>query len=200
MLQLIVGWLLGFVSAIFAEPLRKWIYSPKLKLEFGASPEFRSRTPEEATFRQVVTVHSVHEAEYVRVRATNIRQAVAMRCRAYLVAVERMGGNGEFQATIYCDSIPLAWSCRNEQAYDPVDLPSGVAQFIDVVSTRSQANTSSDFRVEIKPMPYRYLDLFAQQGTFRFTIQVSGENVKPVFIKIVFGWRGIWNDYDAELG
>jgi hypothetical protein len=141
-----------------------------------------------------------HAQEYIRVKATNIRRAIAKKCRAYLVAVEKFDSDGKFQPTIYCDSIPLAWSCRGDQAHDPLDLPNGVAQFIDVASTRSLKNASSTFRVEIKPTPYRYVDLFAQQGTFQFTIQVSGENVKPVFIKIVLVWRGVWNYYEASLG
>jgi len=31
-----------------------------------------------------------------------------------------------------------------------------------------------------------------------FTIQVSGEVVKPAFIKIVFRWAGVWDKYEAH--
>ena len=114
-----------------------------------------------------------------------------------MVKVEKATDSGEFKPTIYEDSIPLSWACRAAQAYDPVDLPRGVVQFVDVISTRS---VSTEFKPEIKPVPFRYIDLFRQTGRFRFTVQVSGENVKPAFIKIVFVWSGIWDKYKATLG
>ncbi len=197
-LNTITGAVLGFGAAIFAEPLRQWIFRPKLKLEFGDDPGYKARTPEEADIPSSPRpIHSVHEAEYIRIKVTNEKRAIAKSCRAYLVAVEKADESGDYKPTIYCDSIPLAWSCRDKQAYDPLDLPRGVAQFVDVVSTRS---VSQDFKPEIKPIPFRYFALFQEHGTFRFTVLVSGENVKPIFIKIVFQWSGLWDRYEASLG
>lgn len=193
-----VGAVLGFAAAVFAEPLRHWIYRPKLKLEFGDDPGYRARTLEEADIPSApVPRHSVHDAEYIRIKITNIKPAIAKSCRAYLVAVEKADEAGKFSPTVYCDSIPLSWACRDSQAYEPLDLPRGVVQFIDVISTRS---ISKDFKPEIRPIPYRYFDLFREHGTFRLTIQVSGDNVKPVFTKIVFRWAGVWDEYETSLG
>jgi hypothetical protein len=35
------------------------------------------------------------------------------------------------------------------------------------------------------------------QARTTFTIQVSGEAVKPAFITIVFRWAGVWDKYEA---
>lgn len=197
-LNTFVGAVLGFAAAVFAEPLRQWIYRPKLKLEFNGDPGCRARTPEQAQLGGGPRpVQSIHEADYIRIKVTNTKPLIAKNCRAYLVGIEKADSSSAFKPTIYGDSIPLPWSCRGEQAYGPLDLPRGIAQFLDVVSTRS---VSADFKPEIKPIPYRYISLFQQQGTFRFTVQVSGENVKPVFIKILFRWTGVWDRYEASLG
>jgi hypothetical protein len=38
------------------------------------------------------------------------------------------------------------------------------------------------------------------QARTTFTIQVSGEAVKLTFIKIVFRWAGVWDEYEAHSG
>ena len=199
LLPVLVGAAVGFASAIFAEPLRRWIFSPKLVLSFEDSTDYRARTPESATYRDpavsAVPIHSNHEAEYVRIKVVNDSRPLAKECRVYLVGIEKKQPNGAFAQTFYCDSIPLAWSCREDKAYEPIDLPNGVAQFIDVVSVRS---ISDEYRLEIKPLPQRYVGFLRDKGTFRFTVQVSGQNAKPVFIRIQFTWNGVWDKYDAK--
>ena len=79
MMDILIGALLGFGAAVFAEPVRRWIYRPKLKLEFGDDPGYRARTPEKSP-----PFNSFYEAEYIRIKVTNIKPAIAMNCRAYL--------------------------------------------------------------------------------------------------------------------
>jgi hypothetical protein len=195
----LVGGAIGFASAVFSEPLRRWLFSPKLTLSFENSSDYRARTPEQVTFRDpqcsAVPIHSTHEAEYIRIKVVNSARPLAKECRAYLVAIEKQRPDGGFESTFYCDSIPLAWSCREDRAFDPVDLPNGVAQFIDLVSVRS---ISSDYKLEIRPLPLRYAGFLRDKGTFRFTVQVSGENAKPVFMRVRFAWDGSWDKYVAS--
>lgn len=53
----VVGFLGGFFTALFAEPLRRWLYEPRLALTFGTSSHFLTRTPE-------ISPNSQHEALY----------------------------------------------------------------------------------------------------------------------------------------
>jgi len=46
-LNTVIGAILGFAAAVLAEPLRHWLYRPKLKLEFGDDPGCMTRTPEQ---------------------------------------------------------------------------------------------------------------------------------------------------------
>jgi hypothetical protein len=196
-LNTLIGAVLGFAAAVFAEPLRQWIYHPKLKLIFDEDPGCKARTPEQAQLQGGPSaVHSTHEADCIRGKVINTKPAIAKSCRVYLVAIEKADDSGHFKPTIYGDSIPLPWACRGEEAYGPLDLPRGIVQFVDIVSARS---VSKDFKPEIKPIPFRYIDLFRQHGKFRFAVQVSGENVKPVLIKVVFNWSGIRDKYETSL-
>lgn len=198
--QTLAGAAIGFVSAIFAEPVRRWIYQPRLEVAFGDSSEYRARTPEQARLsdpqRSAVPIYSSHQAEYIRIKVTNRSSAIAKCCRAYLVGIQKKNVQGAFEPTIFCDSIPLAWSCQENCAYNPIDLPKDVVQFIDLVTVR---DNSSEYRVEIKPVPLRYAGFFRDNGTLRFTIQVSGENVKPKFISVDFSWNGVWDEYEARI-
>lgn len=66
-LNTLVGAVLGFAAAVFAEPLKQWIYRPKLMLSFDEDPGCKARTPEQAQLQGGPRpVHSTHEADYVR--------------------------------------------------------------------------------------------------------------------------------------
>jgi hypothetical protein len=56
----------GFFTALFAEPLRRWIYAPRLKLTFGTSADFFTRTPELTASQQA------SESLFVRLRVENV--------------------------------------------------------------------------------------------------------------------------------
>ena len=188
----LISFLFGFLTAIFAEPLRQLIFRPTLKVQFGESEDYLSLTPEEI---QVNDKSSKIKAYYIRVKVTNIRRAVAKDCKVYLVNVEKEDDNGKFKPTIYCDYIPLAWSCQNMgEQYRGIDLNKGVNQFADVITTRE---ISSVFYPPLKLFPFRYQEIFSQKGTFRFTVQVTSANTEPKTIKIVFHWDGKWDKFQV---
>jgi len=199
MLNTIIGAILGFAAAIFVEPIKRWLYRPKLVLSFGDSAEYQTQTKEHQQKKDLTDnrkdICTYHKASYIRVKVINNKSVLAKGCRAYLVGIEKCSEDGNYSDTIYCDSIPLAWSCHGDQRFVPVDIPNGVNQFVDLVSVRE---TSDAFRVELQFHPYRYEPLFQEKGKFRFTIQVSGENVEPVFEKVDFTWDGLWDKYTCK--
>jgi hypothetical protein len=177
---------LGFVSAVFAEPLRQWLFRPKIELTFEKDSAHVAKTPERGN----------EEAYYIRIGVVTKSRRIAKQCRAYLVQVEEKESS-TFISTTYVDSIQLAWSCRVlGTELNPVDLPPGVVQFVDLVATNSTCNS---YRPQIKPFPFRYRDLFSsKQQTLRFTVQVSGDGFDPEIIKVVFCWNGTWDNFDVS--
>jgi hypothetical protein len=82
------------------------------------------------------------------VKVLNTKPPIAKNCCAYLAGVEKVDGLGQFKQTIYGDSITLPWACRGEEVYGPLELPRGIVQFADIVSTRG---ISADFKPEQYP-------------------------------------------------
>jgi hypothetical protein len=123
----ILAFLGGFLTALFAEPLRLWLFRARVTLEFLNADHFVTSTSEQGG----------HQAKYVRIKAVNHSGRLAKNCRAYLTNIERRGPSGAWEATEYCESMQLGWSARGDGAHTALDLPKDVPCFIDVLSTRS---------------------------------------------------------------
>lgn len=127
---------------------------------------------------------------------TNKRKRIAKSRAAYLVGIEKDDGQGNFEPTIYVDSIPLAWSCRGDLRYSEIDIPYGVSQYFDVLKTSDRGDrVIPQWQFDI----IRYLSLFNQKGRYRLTVLVSGDGVDPVMIKLIFDWKGQWDTFEAFL-
>jgi hypothetical protein len=188
LLSAVLAVLSGWVLALFAEPVHQRIFGPRLELVFKDTEHFVTHTKEG-------TPDSLHEAIYVRVKVTNVKWALAKACRAYLVNVERRGSSGQFEATEYCESLQLAWSAQTEP-YRALDLPRHVPHFVDVVSTRDIEKDA--FRLHIAVPLFRLERLWRTPGTYRFTILVSGDGVRPERIQLCFTWSDHWNDFKVS--
>lgn len=182
----LISFVLGFIIAVFAEPVRQRFFRPELELIFSGR---------EDTITKTLTVAG-SQAVYVRVQVRNKKPKLARACRAYLVNVEAKGASGEFESTAYVDSIQLAWSCQtsgNERV--AIDIPNGVSQYMDVVATSSITNT---FALQIAPFPVRYNVLLSPSPqTYRYTLQVASDGAEPKILKLVFVWKGKWDDVEV---
>jgi len=189
--QLLVGLLAGlfsgFFAAIFADPVKKWFFKPNLILEFDKGYAFITKTYAAINGKKVADVHTI------RVRVTNASRIVARDCRGYLINIEKQNEKGVFVPTIYCDSLPLSWSCRvGTDSFTGIDIHKGINQYLDVIGTES---TSNEFKPKVMVMLFRYSDLFKETGIFRFTIQVTAVDANPSTIKLILNWKGNWDDF-----
>jgi hypothetical protein len=189
----LIGAAIGFTGAIFAEPLRRWLFRPRIALIFGSEAEYRARTPvqvEETSEPDGRPRFGWVQADYIRVRVRNTTRRLATKCRAYLVNVERMGPGGKFVPTIYQDTVPLPWSCRDPNPYEPIDIPGKMSVFLDLASARE---TFAALQLHTSVVPYRYSRLTLEAATYRFTVQVAGEEMDPAEIRICVKWGGGWD-------
>lgn len=191
---LLIAGIIGFVSAVLAEPVRRWFFSPKIKVDFIEGDE---------AFRTTTKVGR-SDAHFIRVRVLIKGFGIAKQCRAYLVNVEKWNESaGKFEATIYCDSLQLAWSAQENPkedyaAYRALDIPKGVPQFIDVVRT---LRGGTNYRVLTKFILNRYQALFEEgEGKFQYTVLVSSDNAKPKSKKVIFDWSGDWENFEVTAG
>ena len=183
----LISFTAGFAIAIFAEPVRRFFFKPKLKSEFQQSPYCISKTYDVVNGKVVADMH------YIRVKVTNTSKIIARDCRAYLINIEKKSEKGKFASTCYCDSIQLAWSCQKEEdSYRGIDISKGVNQYLDVIATKS---TSKEFKPLTIVTTNRDRDLFKETGEFLLTIQVSAHGADPKTIKLEFDWNGIWDNF-----
>ena len=186
---------IGFLSAVFAGPLRNRLFRAQVQLDYSGDEDCVSRTTE--------WVRSVpdepesdygREAIYLRVRVRNKKKIIAKSCRAYLVNIEKDNGNGIFKRTIYTESIPLAWSCRGSDRFSEMDIPYGITQYIDVLKKHDE----QDFvHLQLSVLPNRYISILHKSGRYRLTIQVAGDGVIPASLGLIFDWKGKWDTFDA---
>jgi hypothetical protein len=189
-LEGIVGFLSGAAVAVFAEPVRQWLFRPHVQLGFQANdPEYVARTLELESFPNGTRAGG--EAIYIRVMVQNSRGELARSCRGYLVRVERWNQPTQaFETAPFYDPVRLAWSSRGQHAYEPIDLPRGLHHFLDVVSTRQ---LDQGFRLETQLKPLREADLGREPGDYRLTIIVGGDNFRPKTIQLRVNWAGVWD-------
>jgi hypothetical protein len=186
--QLIIGGFIGFISALFAPilivPIKYFFYGPKLKLKFN-NDDYAYKTEIQKNNK---TVH------YIRAEVINTGCGIAKQCRAYLVNVQKMNPSGKFEPTHYKDSLQLSWAAKKEEKdkYNPLDLSKNISQFINVIIITEP----SEYKVQIQEDLYSYKSLLeGEKGTFKYTIHVSGDNVKPVLINIITEWNGNWDTF-----
>jgi len=86
--------------------------------------------------------------------------------------------------TSYNDSLVLPWPLRE---YDPRDVPTGINLFFDVVGVlRNRPGWRFTFRERFSELA----DLLYYEGTYRFTVLVTGDGVKPAGRKIDVTYNG----------
>lgn len=188
--NLIIGGLIGFTSALLAPiiiiPIKYIFFGPKIKLKFN-NDDYAYKTEIK---RKNNTVH------FIRAEVINTGSGIAKQCRPYLVKVQKMNSNGKFEPTNFKDSLQLSWAAKNEEEdkYKPLDLSKNISQFINVIVITEP----SEYKVQVQEDLYSYKKLLGgEKGTFKYTIQVSGDNVKPVLINIISEWDGNWDTFKA---
>jgi hypothetical protein len=189
-----VGFLSGAAVAVFAEPVRQWLFRPHIELSFRANdPRYVARTPVLANFPDGTSVEG--KAIYFRVMVKNSWGELARSCRGYLVKAERWNqATQAFEAASFYDPVRLAWSSCGEHAYDAIDLPKGLHHFLDVVSTR-QSNVA--FQLETQFKPIREAGLGREPGDYRLTVMVGGDNFRPKTIHLSVHWTGTWDKIEV---
>lgn len=180
---------LGAFTAIYLPFFRQLFLGPKLELFFDRELGCIRKTP-------IRNGEGQTEGVYCRVLIKNTKPLLARDCRAFLTNIEKKGVDDVFHPTIYIDSIQAQWASRSGQGFQGIDIPKGINQFVDIFSTNKVSN-KIEHKIEL--FPFMYQELFQEHGVFRYSIIVSGNEVKPKSIKFIFHWKGQWDDFEAYL-
>jgi hypothetical protein len=183
-IPIVVALVSGLFSRLLGRRLEELWYRPRLVVDF-LSNEGGFRT--EGTWRE--GDKEITEV-YIRARVRNIGSRVAKRCRPYLVKLEEVHPSGATPTTFF-DSLVLRWPGTD---FDPRDIPRGINQFFDVVGV---LKNQSGWRFSYRERFSNQAELPNYRGTYRFTIQVTGDGVAPAGRKIDVTYNGDWHNLRA---
>lgn len=184
---------LGALIAIFSEPVRKWIFRPRLVAEFhGDRDDFIVRTPVRPPGEPE------HQAFGIRGYVHNTGRTTAYGCCAWLINIEKKNTtSGTFYQTPYHEVLPLQWSnCPNRDDKYNAEIARGMGQYFDILMFNARRD---DILTFAESMPFRFESLLRQHGDFRFTIKVAGDDFGPVALKIGLSWSGQWDNFKTWL-
>lgn len=188
----VLTFLAGAATAVFAEPLRRWIFRPVVEVAFEPDTCIVSTpTGPTATESQGYWLR-------VRVRTRNgLGTRLAKGCRPYLVNVE-IEEKGEFRPSNFVDTLRLKWSSQvADDVTKAMDIPGDVSQFADVIATDRTA--PGRFSAQTTLMPHYCCHLFdARPKALRLTILVTSDDAKPAMTHFVFRWNGAWDTFEAS--
>lgn len=188
----LAGIIVGALIGIFAEPIRGRIFRPVLVVSFNE----RSDGCKALT---TINGNPPSAGYYIRAQVKTSKRRLAKSCRAYLVNVEQRTARGDYAPMNpkFDDSLPLRWSAQFTDENPPLDLPSGISQFVDIISTDSAL---PGFKVHAR-LINRYTKFFDNQPkVLRLTVLVTGDDVVPAEVKVIFDWRGQWDTFDVAPG
>lgn len=177
-----LSFILGFITAIFADPIKKWLEKIKLSLSF--EPSIDIITTPDGDGKQAI---------YVRVKVSNhINSRYARQIAPYLVLIERKLADEQSFKTIFDTPLILAWSYRGHVG--TIDLPPKMWAYFDVVKFDGDHHYPLPATIH-KPLLWKTnLGHFA---TYRLTFCVSSENTKQILKKqLTFKWTGKWNEVE----
>ncbi|NQT17771.1 MAG: hypothetical protein HQ582_33760 [Planctomycetes bacterium] len=188
--KITITFVLGFCAAVFAEPIRRRLFRSAISLKFEPKIGFG---------RQCVSLTSTTQADvmakYVRVLATcSSRIGVTARaCQPFLTRIERVAPH---YCELHHDPIPLNWAYIGHQA---LDIHPQMAFYFDIVAVNSAENI---LRPQTTVDPMTWPTLLSQPGRYRFSVTLSGENIKRVpdsqSPMIEFEWGGSFDSLTED--
>jgi len=175
------SFVLGFTTAVLAEPVRRWLFRSAVSLKFDPRTGFG---------RQCICLSTTTSpnvmAKYIRVLVTCSSRigVTAKACRPFLTKIERL--EPEY-TELHHDPIQLKWSYIGERA---LDINPRMAFYFDVLEVN---NRDDVLRPQTVVAPTTWAKLFSTPGRYRFSLTLSGENIAPVTdvqSPIEFEWKG----------
>jgi hypothetical protein len=181
----------GLVLGLIVEPLRTLLLRAKLRATFFNDEHCMRETPVDIREGAGGRIVGQSTAKVVRFRVDNETRRQAKGCVTYLLSIDRITGNTVTR--LFADRIPLIWAYYSE--FTPIDIPGRTGLYCDVAGSVDEANPRLDPHTVHKAVIYR--NLLQPHATYRFTAIVTGDNVKPVSIRICIEWDGNWNIRNA---
>jgi hypothetical protein len=160
--KIAIGFVLGSCIAVFAEPLRRWLFKSRVSLCFQPKIGFGRRCVSLTT-----TNHSNVMAKYIRVLAKCSSRCgiTAKQCRPFLTKIEKLDPAVDGHKELHHDPLPLNWAFIGDQ---PLDINSRMEFYFDVVEINSAENSMKPQITTI--VPTTWTEILRETGKYRFSV------------------------------
>lgn len=184
----ILPFLMGFLTAVFAEPFRKWLTQPRLKVwfkpKFGEGIGSISLTPERERRNG--------QKYFICALVKNLSRTIARNCRAYLIRIDYKSNQQEKYLVIHQDPIPLDWAFLGDVQ---LDLPPQLEFYFDVFSV---SNFDDIMIPRTVVSSWIWTRTLIPTGQYRYTVGVAGESISPLTTSITFDWDSSFAGLDQR--
>ena len=175
----------GLVVGIFVPPLRdRFFYHPKLSLNFD---------PDDGR-----CIANTSESRWARISVVNHGKIYLTKCHAFVTNIEQKRSDREGWEKIkpqFIDPLVLEWASLPEDIkYEPRDIPRNIEIFVNVLYAGSDPSQNDTLLLTIYKLqlPDRLKGLFKVHNSYRITVTVTGEQIKPETKQFVVDWKGHW--------
>src|SRR5262249_7996720 len=133
-------------------------------------------------------------AKYIRVLAkcTSRFGVTANGCRPFLTKIERFAPALNDYKELHHDPLPLNWAYIGNQA---LDINPEMEFYFDVIEVNRNANL---WRPQTTIAPQVWVELLREPGKYKFSVVLSGDNIKPVQQTVEFQWKGSFDSLTED--
>jgi len=177
--------ILVFVAAMFTAGYYAW-RADYIRLQ----PQFKV----EKIIAQITeTENSAMTRIYLQVLPECLTDAPVLECRARLLLVSQLDGNGKWVPTQMNSPLKLGW---DYYGYDPLTIEPGIGQRLDICWWDNQATAIVP---TVYPMPSKWRSIIGP-GPFKFDIRMAAKDCKPIDFSVTVNLLGRkWDDPEYSL-
>ncbi len=188
-MTIILTFLAGFLTAVFAEPVRRWLFRSVITLSFKPRIGFGRRWISLTT-----TTTECVMAKYIRVLAKCSSRIglTANRCKPFLTKIEKHDPVANTYRELHHDPLPLNWAYIGDLQ---LDIHPKMEFYFDVAEVNSAQNL---LRPQTTIAPETWAKLLREPGRYKFSVVLSGENIRPVPLTIEFDWKGSFDSLTED--
>ena len=186
----------GIVGTVVTEPLRKFMFRPKLRVRFSNESDLNSRSCRPLSvgparrFRPAPVPPGELKYTYLRGEVSNASRYHAEGVKVYLNSIDRVFEDGEIVRLDSDQSRQLRWSSASDEERGAArDVPNGVKFCFDLLF----CSTAEKLRYTPLVLTQRNTELLYEPGTYRLEVMVTANSSTPTTRSVTVVWNGEWD-------
>ena len=137
-----------------------------------------------------------HKGKSIRVRVQNETARNFDHCSGWLTRIEhRPNDISDFVQVPFYEPTPLHWSLEPHGVFDPVTIYARIPRYLGIGRTYDNQDGFFPWARHLSNIT----PPFNQNGSYRFFIEIVGEQIPTTSVIIIINQNGQWNEVNACL-